>query len=458
MKDRIIKLTVMLMALLLAFALTACGEDETTGATSGAEHTHEYEETVLIAPTCTKTGTMFLKCKTCGDVDYKEIATTSHTEVVDEAVAPTCTKTGLTEGKHCSCCGKVIVAQEVVETVDHEYEETVLIAPSCEDGGLMQKKCKTCGTSNCEAISCNGHITVIDEAVEATCLATGLTEGAHCSVCNKILVEQQMTEITDHKWEVIEAVEAKCDKPGLTAGTKCAYCGMIDIEQETVWVSHEFENGHCTSCGRTEPSSGLLFQRNADGGYTVAGIGTCTDTHVIIPDIYNGLPVTTIGKDAFYNCSSIKTVEIPDTVTTINMRAFGYSGLTSVVIPDSVTSIDMFAFTSCTNLTSVTLSSNVECIGSGAFSNCDLTSVTIPDGALSIGSTAFYGNKKLTSIWLTNSVVEIGQEAFNDCSELTDIYFEGTSDEWIAISKGLNWIITTDYKIHCTDGDFTVYD
>ena len=70
-------------------------------------------------------------------------------------------------------------------------------------------------------------------------------------------------------------------------------------------------------------SEGLEYALNEDGlGYTVIDIGTCTDTKVVIPKSHNGLLVTSIGDEAFYNCSSLTSVTIPDSVTSIGKNAF----------------------------------------------------------------------------------------------------------------------------------------
>ena len=132
--------------------------------------------------------------------------------------------------------------------------------------------------------------------------------------------------------------------------------------------------------------------------------------------------VTSIGDYAFYECTSLNSVIIPDSVTSIGVGAFnGCTKLTSVTIPDSVTSIGIYAFYNCTSLTSVTIPDSVTIIGGGTFCRCtSLTSVTIPDSVTSIGDDAFNGCTNLTSVTIPDSVTSIGGRAFSNC-RLTSI-------------------------------------
>ncbi len=155
-----------------------------------------------------------------------------------------------------------------------------------------------------------------------------------------------------------------------------------------------------------------------------------TITTAIIPAsvTYNSATysVTSIGYDAFYGCTGLTSVTIPNSVTYIGNYAFyKCTGLTSMTIPNSVTSIGSSAFSGCSGLTSVTIPNSVTSIGDYAFLGCTgLTSVTIPNSVTSIGDGAFSGCTGLTSVTIPNSVTSIGKYAFSSCSGLTSIIVE----------------------------------
>ena len=172
-------------------------------------------------------------------------------------------------------------------------------------------------------------------------------------------------------------------------------------------------------------------------------------TDLVIPD-----GVTSIGWYAFSGCSGLTSITIPNSVTSIGDGAFYYcTGLTSITIPDSVTSIGDSAFPGCTGLTSVTIPDSVTSIGECAFHNCSgLTAVTIGNGVTSIGGETFYGCTGLTSVTIPDSVTSIGWGAFYGCTGLTAIHYQGTKDQWNAISKAYYWNDNTgSYTVHCTD-------
>ena len=168
---------------------------------------------------------------------------------------------------------------------------------------------------------------------------------------------------------------------------------------------------------------------------------------VTIPSTTNGYPVTSIGPEAFSECTSLSSLTIGTNVTSIEDWAFQYcSNLTSVTmpnsvtkigdgpfydctslasasIPKSVTSIGIQAFQNCTSLSSVTIGTNVTNIGVSAFAVCtSLASIAIPNGVTNIGSGAFYYCTNLASVAIGNSVTSIGQQTFQFCS-LTNVTF-----------------------------------
>ena len=118
---------------------------------------------------------------------------------------------------------------------------------------------------------------------------------------------------------------------------------------------------------------------------------------------------------------------IPDTiaglpVTSIGVGAFEYSRLTSVTIGTNVTSIGTNAFLDCTSLSSITIPASVSSIEQDAFRDClSLANLTIPNGVSDIGIAAFYGCSGLTSVTIPASVTNIGYGVFEECYLLTAI-------------------------------------
>ncbi|OQB15962.1 MAG: Fibronectin type III domain protein [Firmicutes bacterium ADurb.Bin193] len=148
-----------------------------------------------------------------------------------------------------------------------------------------------------------------------------------------------------------------------------------------------------------------------------------SDAEVTIPKTIEGVTVTAIANDAFYNCDTLFTVNIPDSITYIGDWAFeDCNNLTAVTIPNSVTETGEGVFYNCTSLNSITIPDSISTISDLMFYNCaGLTSVSIPDSVTYIGEEAFYGCSSLNSIIIPNSVIEIDYLAFYGCNSLTSV-------------------------------------
>ena len=133
--------------------------------------------------------------------------------------------------------------------------------------------------------------------------------------------------------------------------------------------------------------------------------------------------LTTINSFAFYNCSGLTSIKIPNSITSISDAAFyNCSGLTSIEIPNSVTSVGDWAFYGCKSLTFIEIPNVVTSIGNFLFYGCTgLTSISIPNSVTSIGDWAFFNCTSLTSIEIPNSVTSISSYAFDFCSGLNSM-------------------------------------
>ena len=136
-----------------------------------------------------------------------------------------------------------------------------------------------------------------------------------------------------------------------------------------------------------------------------------------------------------------------------------YTGTeTELMLPAYITQIYQYTFYDCNNLTSVTIPDGVTDIGYAAFSDCaGLTNVTITDSVTNIGWGAFFDCCGLTSITIPSRVTSIDSQVFYGCSSLTSITFNGTMEEWNALSKETDWNYNVPAKqVVCTDGTINI--
>ena len=192
-----------------------------------------------------------------------------------------------------------------------------------------------------------------------------------------------------------------------------------------------------------------------------------TDESIVIPSEIDGKKVTVIGSSAFYGFKSLKNIEIPDGITSIENYAFCQCwSITSLSVPESVTSIGTGAFRFCGDLKEIKLPSNltvlsdslfgadanleyitfgdaektdtviipetVQKIGNYVFMNCEkIKNIKLPSNLKIIGKTCFQGCISLTGLFIPQSVESIGGGIFGDCDALQSVEIEDENNNFI---------------------------
>ena len=270
---------------------------------------------------------------------------------------------------------------------------------------------------------------------EATCSAQGV-EQRTCFCGEK---ESRFTSLLPHfagEWVIEKEPTIKLPTPEdptqREPGLKCQFCDRCGakLDEEVIPATG---------------SLGLAYAISPDGKtFTVAGIGNCTDEDIIVPENFCGYHITSVMKGAFSACTSVKSITLPETIRTIEDRAFQSSSLKSISLPVGLEKIGEMAFSDCDSLKEIVIPSNVK-IGKRAFEGCYalrrvvisggtkvieaytfqdcwlLESVVLPEGLESIGDMAFYNCSKLTGIHFPSTLTSIGEHAFARCSSLQSI-------------------------------------
>lgn len=365
----------------------------------------------------------------------------------------------------------------------HTYGDwTIDTQPTCTVAGVESRTCTVCEEKEEKAIAVTGHIYgdwTID--TQPTCTVAG-EESRICFVC-KEKEERKIVATGKHIWGDFIEKASTC----LVAGEKrynCVNCEEVKIESlpliehtyQDVWskdrtnhwkqctecatakdtIEHTMENGKCTVCG-FGVTEGLVY-RKIEGveEYAVINIGTATDSEIVIPSTYNGLPVTVIGQNAFNENSTIISVNIPNSIKEICESAFSMcANLKTINIPNSVINIGELAFALCEKLniyleegnsvyhmegnclidtdkktiiyagknSIIPTDGSVTIIGTGAFIGDNIpANVVIPAGITTIKDQAFAFSNSIISITIPKSVTSIG--SFGYCKNLASIIVE----------------------------------
>ena len=323
------------------------------------------------------------------------------------------------------CCS-LAAGLTACKKISHEHTyKTEVVAPNCTEQGYTLHTCTGCGDSYKDTyVSALGHSygepswAWSEDYTNATATFTCTNDSEHVDTLTATVTDKVTTPATC-------TTDGEKDYTATVTFNNQTYTDVKTVTVEK--TGHSISDNSCVYCGQLA-SEGLDMVLISEGEYTVSGIGTCTDTEILIPTTYNDLPVVSVEASAFLNNTAITSVVLPDGITSIGENAFnGCESLTSVTFGKNsqLSSIGPGAFNYCYSLESITIPESVTNIGSEAFYYCyGLRSVTFGENSqlTSIGEGAFNWCESLESITIPASVTSIGEWAFVECYRLVEVW------------------------------------
>ena len=381
--------------------------------------------------------------------------------IVLNATPATCTKTGLSDGLKCSRCGKIIIEQEVIKTVDHTPSEFIIDIPATKrKDGEYHVECIICGEFLYkDIIPATGSVGLAYTINGSNCIITGI---GTCTDSDLVIPHQidgcLVTEIKSRAFYDCDTItEITIPKTITKIGTQIIYkadnvhtvnCYGDCIDENTDFLS--YDNIETLLLGmRSIPDNLLKMSKNIKNlilSDSVQIIGERAFNAAEFENFTFGPSIIKLedwaiqfieAKNLYYTGDIESWMNIPHQNNRWGKIVNLYIDnklVTNLVIPDGITEIgEQFMY--CESIKKVTIPLSVTSIGNNAFIGCvSLSSIKIPDSVTSIGSNAFYGCTSLKSITIPDSVITIGGNAFEKCSNLKSVTFENTSN-WVIIKK-----------------------
>ena len=406
------------------------------------------EHFIAKEPTCTEAGNSeYWSCPDCGqcfsdsegqnaiEKDTVVIPATAHSKKQHfEPTAATCTESGNSEYWYCPDCEKYFadadceeeIAKDswMIEAKGHSYssewsydDEYHWHAAICEHTDEISEKerhnfvdntCTVCGVTVDYTVGLE-YMKIYSSGKLSAYQVNGIgsAEGP------EIIIPAQynglpVTEINDWAFSDCSSIESLTIPDSVTYIGKGIVSGCDALKDITL----PFIGSDLTD--RADMFLAYIFGGSShnDSSYVKTSVKTVTLTNC-----------TSVPDYAFYKCSSIENVILPDDITTIGSNAFYYcQNLADIVLPQSVTKIGDSAFYYCNALSEFDLPEKLETIGSAAFKYCSsLSSISFPETLTEIDSAAFMYCTSLEEVLVPESVLTIGSGAFSGCKNLNKI-------------------------------------
>ncbi len=397
MKKIILAIMICLATCLLTVGLIACDEE--------GPHTHKYIESIT-APTCTEGGYTTHTCS-CGESYTDNRVMPKGHNYTQKSTAPTCTEQGYTT--FTCLCGDSYVDNNV-KALGHNFTDYV----SNNDASYEADGTKT---AVCNREGCYETDTLIDIGTKFVKLQRVEFEAKELEIeygKTEMLVLSFFPEETTNKnvTYVSSAPTIVQVENGVAFGAK---------EGSAVITATSEDGEKIATCTISVYKIKYQLAENK-GSYFVEKVSNFV-TEMTVPNIYKGLRVAGIGKNAFENCSELASVTLPNTIEYIDSNAFSNCiSIETITIPESVITIGNYAFSGCSLLKEIEVKGNISALGAYAFADCvALESANLQGELLDIYTNCFYNCIKLKDLTLGSNLRRIYASAFENCTSLDQV-------------------------------------